>query len=84
MNRVEVFSAGCPCCDKAVALVKDVCQASDEVEVVSMNEPRGVARAEHYGVKRVPAIFVNGNLAGCCAGGAPDEATLRSTLAESA
>ena len=34
------------------------------------------AKAEKYGIKRVPAVVVDGVLAGCCEGGI-DEATLK-------
>ena len=34
------------------------------------------AKAEKYGIKRVPAVVVDGQLAGCCEGGV-DEATLK-------
>jgi hypothetical protein len=35
------------------------------------------ARAKHYGIHAVPAVMVDGKLAGCCAGTGVDEASLR-------
>jgi glutaredoxin 3 len=76
-RKIEVFSAGCPCCDEAVRAVNSAAGPSDEVEVLDMHLPDVAARAEQYGVKSVPAVAVDGKLAGCCAGRGIDEATLR-------
>jgi predicted DsbA family dithiol-disulfide isomerase len=38
------------------------------------------SKARHYGVRSVPAIVVDGKLAGRCAGRGPDEHVLRSAL----
>lgn len=43
-----------------------------------MNKPDVAAKAEQYGVETVPAVLINGKLAGCCAGERPNEAALRS------
>lgn len=77
-RKVEVFSAGCPCCDEAVQTVKAVACPSCEVEVLDMNQPDVAARARQLGVKSVPAVAIDGRLADCCAGRGIDEATLRS------
>ena len=76
-RKVEVFSAGCPCCDEAVRAVNSIAGASDEVEVLDMRRPDAAARAEQYGVRSVPAVAVDGRLADCCAGRGVDEAMLR-------
>jgi glutaredoxin 3 len=76
-RKIEVFSAGCPCCDEAVRVVNSAAGPSDEVEVLDMHLPEVAARAERYGVKSVPAVAIDGKLAGCCAGRGIDEATLR-------
>lgn len=34
-------------------------------------------RAKALGARSVPAVTINGSLAGCCTGRGPDEATLR-------
>jgi len=74
---VEVFSAGCPACEPTVQLVKSIACPSCDVQVLDMNEPEVAVRAAQYGVKSVPAVVINGKLAGCCAGAGPEEATLR-------
>ncbi len=74
---VEVFSAGCPACDGTVEMVRRLACPSCEVSVLDMHDPQVAARAKELGVRSVPAVAVNGALAGCCAGRGPDEATLR-------
>lgn len=76
-RQIEIFSAGCPACDKAVQTVKRVACPSCETKVLDMNEPQVAARANELGISRVPAIVVDGQLAECCAAGAVDEQALR-------
>ena len=79
-RKVEVFSAGCPACEPTVQLVKRIACPSCDVEVLDMNKPDVQAKAERYGLKSVPAVVINGKLAGCCAGAGPDEASLRAEV----
>jgi len=76
-RRIEVFSAGCPACDETVELVNGLACPSCEVSVLDMRDPQVAARARELGVRSVPAVAIDGRLAGCCAGRGPDEATLR-------
>lgn len=77
-RTIEVFSAGCPCCDEAIKLVKNLTCESCDVQVLDMlSDKVAQARAKQYGVQRVPAVVVNGQLAECCREGAVDEASLR-------
>jgi glutaredoxin len=69
-RTVEVFTAGCPCCDEAVQLVRSITCESCDVQVLDMRTDKTAqARAKEYGVKRVPSVVVNGKLAECCGGG---------------
>ena len=78
-RKIEVFSAGCPCCDEAVKLVQSIACPSCEVTVLDMKtDPRAQEKAKGYGVKRVPAVVVNGKLSDCCRQGAVDRSTLSS------
>lgn len=77
-RKVEVFSAGCPACEEAIALVNRMACPSCEVEVLDMRDPAVAERAKRYGVNRVPAVVVNGQLAQCCKGEAIAELALRS------
>lgn len=76
-RKIEVFSAGCPVCDETVSLVERIACPSCEVTVLDMKNPEVAERAKSLGVRSVPAVAVNGKLAGCCAGRGPDEAALR-------
>lgn len=76
-RKIEVFSAGCPACDDTVQLVHDIVCESCEVAVLDMHDPVVAARAKALGVRSVPAVAINGALAGCCAGRGPDANSLR-------
>ena len=76
-RKIEVFSAGCPACDEAIALVNRIACPSCEVEVVDMRDRAVADRATRYGVKSVPAVVVNGELAECCKSKGVTEADLR-------
>ncbi len=76
-RRVEIFTAGCPVCEKAVALVERLACESCEVTVLDMRDPEIAQRAEALGILSVPAVLIDGELAACCAGRGIDEATLR-------
>ena len=77
IRKVEVFSAGCPTCEDTVALVNSIACPSCEVSVLDMNDAGVAAQAKSLGVRSVPAVVVDGELASCCAGGGPDESSLR-------
>lgn len=76
-RKVEVFSAGCPVCEDVVALVQRLACPSCGVEVHSMNNIEAVKRAKALGVRSIPAVAIDGQLAGCCAGRGVDEQALR-------
>jgi glutaredoxin 3 len=42
-----------------------------------MKAPEIARRTKHLGIRSVPAVVINGELADCCAGRGPDEQTLR-------
>lgn len=77
-RKIEIFSAGCPCCDDAIAKVEEITCPSCDVEVLDMHEEDVAEKAKRYGVASVPAIVIDGRLADCCAGRAVDERVLRS------
>jgi glutaredoxin 3 len=80
-KKIEVFSAGCPACKETIEVVKRLAGSSHEIVVHDMNKSDGAAKAKRYGVRSVPAVAIDGKLAGCCAGRGPDEQVLRSALA---
>ncbi len=77
-RTIEVFSAGCPACQETVELVHRVACPSCEVSVLDMNDTQVAERAKELGIRSVPAVVIDGQLADCCTGRGPDEATLRS------
>lgn len=77
MRDVQVFTAGCSCCDEAVVAVKQVACSNCNVRVRDMHDPAVAADAKKYGIKRVPAVVVDGKLADCCAAGGIDLDVLR-------
>jgi glutaredoxin 3 len=77
-RRVEIFSAGCGCCEETINLVKSIACSLCDITVLDMNLPEIAERAKRLGVLSVPAVVINGELAGCCAGRGPGEQTLRS------
>ena len=76
-RKIEVFSAGCPACQQALELVKDIACESCEISVLEMHNTDVAKRAESLGIKSVPSVVIDGKVAQCCAGGGLDEATLR-------
>jgi len=76
-RRVEVFSAGCSCCEDVINTIKTAACPSCEITVLDMRRPEVAERAKRLGVRSVPAVAINGELAGCCAGRGPDIATLK-------
>ena len=76
-RSVEVFTAGCPACDETVSLVNRLACPSCDVTVLDMHDDAVAKRARGLGVSTVPAVAIDGKLAGCCTGTGPDENTLR-------
>ena len=77
-RKIEVFTAGCPACEETVKLVNSIACPSCEVAVLDMNDPSVASRAKILGIRSVPSVVIDVQLADCCAGHGPDEATLRS------
>ncbi len=80
-KKIEVFSAGCSACTGTIEMVKKLAGNLHDVVVHDMNNGDVAKRAKELGVRSVPAVVINGKLAGCCANRGPDEHFLRSALA---
>lgn len=76
-RKIEVFSAGCQVCQQAVEQVKQLACPSCEVQVLDMQDMAVAARAKTLGIRSLPAVAINGQLADCCAGRGLDESKLR-------
>jgi glutaredoxin 3 len=79
-HTIEIFSAGCSTCKETIEMVKNVAGAEHTVQVNDMHRGDTAARAKKLGVRSVPAVVINGKLAGCCAGRGPDEHVIRQAL----
>jgi len=80
-KKIEVFSAGCSICKETIELVKKIAGSSHEVVIHDMQKSEVAFKARERGVRSMPAVVIDGKLAGCCAGRGPDEHVLRSALA---
>ncbi len=80
-RTVEVFTAGCPLCDETVKLVQSLACPSCNVKVYDLREGCATQEcrdlAQRYGVKTVPAVVVDGQIADCCRSEGVGEASLR-------
>ena len=77
-RRIEVFSAGWPACQDGIQLVNRLAGSTlTSVEVHDMHQSQVASRAASLGIRSVPVILIDGQLASCCSGRGPDEATLR-------
>lgn len=77
-RTIEVFTAGCPCCNEAVRVVQSIACSSCDIQILDMrSDSVAQAKAKQYGIQRVPAVVVDGQLAGCCSSGPVNADTLR-------
>lgn len=76
-RKIEVFSAGCSVCQEAIEQIKQLTCSSCEVQVLDMQDPAVIARAKTLGIRSLPAVAVDGQLADCCTGRELDENKLR-------
>lgn len=69
-KQIEIFTAGCPVCEPVVQLVKDTAGKNCEITIHNLSEQCEskvcVSKMEKYGVKKLPAIAVDGRLLDCC------------------
>ena len=79
-HKIEIFSAGCATCKETIETVKKLAGTDNEVHIHDMHQKDVASRAKQHGVRSLPAVMVDGKLAGCCAGRGPDEEVLREAL----
>lgn len=65
-RKIEIFSAGCPACEETIQLVNSIACPSCEVTVLDMRDTSVARRAKALSIRSVPAVVINGQLAGCC------------------
>lgn len=76
-RNVEVFSAGCGACQETIDLINNIACPSCDITVHDMHDGAVAPRAKALGIRSVPAVVIDGQLADCCAGRGPTEAALR-------
>ena len=79
-RTVEVFSAGCPACIETIDMVTKLAGSEHQVHIRDMRQTDVAADAKRLGIKSLPAVVVDGKLAGCCAGRGPNEGVVREAL----
>ncbi len=79
-KKVEIFSAGCATCKETIDAVKKIAGSDHELRVHDLHQHKSASRAKQHGIRSVPAVVIDGKLAGCCAGGGVDERVLREAL----
>lgn len=76
-RKIEIFSAGCPVCDAVIAEIRAAACASCDIRVLDMNDPDVEKRAAELEIASVPAVAIDGKLAGCCTARGVDMDVLR-------
>lgn len=64
-RKVEVFSAGCAVYEEAVAMVKRFACPACDVQVLDMHDAQVAKRAKALGIRSVPAVVIDDQLASC-------------------
>lgn len=80
-HTVEVFAAGCAACQDVIDLVQRIASPGSTITVLDMKDAAVAQRAKALGIRSVPSVVVDGDLASCCAARGIDEASLRRELA---
>jgi len=76
-RKIEIFSAGCSVCEDAIREIKHASCPSCDIRVLDMKLPEVKRKAAEFGITSVPAVVIDGKLAGCCAGNGVDVGVLR-------
>lgn len=76
-RKIEVFSAGCAACEETIQLVNSIACPSCEVTVLDMRDTSVAKRAKALGIRSVPAVVINGQLAACCVERGVETSTLK-------
>lgn len=79
-HRIEIYSAGCKTCREAIATVCNLAGFEHEVVVHDMHQDHIAKRAAELGIRSLPAVVIDGKLAGCGADGGIDEYAIHEAL----
>ena len=61
-------------------LVEFLAGTERDIEIRDMHDPAVAVAASGYGIRRVPAVVIDGQLVDCFAGCGPDETTLTQAI----
>jgi len=78
-HKIEIFSAGCHACKQTIEAVKKLA-GEHEVHIHDMHQKEVASKATEHGIRSLPAVVIDGKLAGCCASRGVDEHVLREAL----
>ncbi len=73
---VEVFSAGCPVCERFIESIRQTARLCCEIRALDMGDPTVAERAKSLGIRSLPAVVIDGELAPCCIASGPDPRSL--------
>ena len=76
-RQIDIYSAGCAVCEDAVKMVRDMACPSCNITVRDMTDPEVSSKAKGLGIKTVPAIVIDDQLADCCSAAGISADTLR-------
>ena len=79
-HKIEIFSAGCHTCKETIETVNKLAGVEHEVHIHDMHKNEVATRATQHGIRSLPAVVIDGKLAGCCASRGVDEHVLREAL----
>ena len=79
-HRIEIFSAGCKTCKDTIESVRKLAGSEHELVVHDMHQEEIATRAAQHDVRSLPAVVIDGKLAGCCSGRGVEEHVLREAL----
>ncbi len=72
---IEVFTAGCPLCDDAVKIVRELACDNCDIQVHDLRKDSATKESQEkvkqYNIHRFPTVVVNGKLAECCSNQQP-------------
>ena len=78
-HKIEIFSAGCQVCAHTIKAVKKLA-GEHELHIHDMHQKEVASRAAGHGIRSLPAVVIDGKLAGCCAARGVDERVLLEAL----
>ena len=79
-HKIEIFSAGCATCKETIEAIMKLAGSDHDVHVHDMHDHEIASQAKLHGIRSLPAVVIDGKVAGCCAGRGVDEHVLREAL----